>query len=661
MITQLSARQYIIIINFSISYMKVKPNIIIKSWSLWKQIAIVFLITVVAVIFISGWIIRQFEGNSMLDELFHNSKKIISLLSGASLDAVISEDRPILKTIVIQSIKLDPNIFSIKITNEEGLILVQWQSQGHEPRHTPMLFTEDIVFQGETFGKITVEWDVDSEYHRIKTHIRRIQLLITAIVFLLAAIIISLIHLIVIKPVRIIHQQLIELSNDNETTKLDLWASKELVFLAESVNTLRELMKFKKSREWELETKVRERTAELEREIEERIHAEEDNRKFETQLRKSQKLEAIGTLAGGIAHDFNNILGSMIGFTQLALYDVEKGTILQKNLQEVLIAGKRAKALVDQILAFSSQSDKDLEPVQVKLIVKEALKLIRASLPATIEIQQDFQSDSAILADSGKIHQVIMNLCTNAGHAMQKKGGIITIRLKDVNLDSQFVDLYQNVKPGKFIELSVSDTGHGIPDEIIERIFDPFFTTKPPGEGTGMGLSILHGIVTSLGGLIRPYSEPGKGSTFNIYLPRIDRAIQSEIELHIEIPGGTEKILFVDDEPSLVNMGKQMLQKLGYHVEGRNSSIEALELFKSQPARFDLVITDMAMPNMTGIDLAKEMMNIRPDLPIIICTGFSEVLTEEKAKDMGIKAFVKKPILIEDIALTIRKVIKNNQ
>ena len=378
---------------------------------------------------------------------------------------------------------------------------------------------------------------------------------------------------------------------------------------------------------------------------------------LEAQLLQSQRMQSIGTLAGGIAHDFNNILSAIIGYTELTIDYLENGSLPYNNLQEVLEAGERAKGLINQILTFSRQSEQDLKPLQLKLIVKEALKLIRATLPSTIEIHQDFTSDAAILGDQIKVHQILMNLCTNAGHAMLGKDGMLSVCLSEVEFDSSFRIKHFDIKSGSYLKLSISDTGHGMSASLMERIFDPFFTTKEKGKGTGMGLSVVHGIVKSHNGTIHVYSEPGEGSTFNVYLPIIEKQLEQKIIAEKPIPTGTEHILFVDDEESLINMGKQLLVSLGYDVTTRISSIEALELFKTRPDTFDLVITDLTMPNMTGDELAKQLMAIRSDIPVILCTGFSTRITEEKAKSMGIRAFILKPLIRKDIAETIRKIL----
>lgn len=282
---------------------------------------------------------------------------------------------------------------------------------------------------------------------------------------------------------------------------------------------------------------------------------------------------------------------------------------------------------------------------------------MRAALPSTIDIRQDIKSDSLIMGDPTQVHQIIMNLCTNAGQAMDEKGGTLEVDLRDLELDANQASQYQGLKPGLYINLTVSDTGCGMPPDILERIYDPFFTTKEQGEGTGMGLAVVHGIVNSYGGVIFASSEPGRGSSFKVFLPAIESNIEAEKAREEIMPRGTERILLIDDERALVELGQQMLSKLGYQVISRTSSLEALELFKKQPERFDLVITDMTMPQMTGDRLAKELMAIRRDIPIILCTGFSHRITEDGVKTMGIKRLLMKPLVSRDLAVAVRNVL----
>jgi PAS domain S-box-containing protein len=382
---------------------------------------------------------------------------------------------------------------------------------------------------------------------------------------------------------------------------------------------------------------------------------------LETQLHQAQKMEAIGTLAGGIAHDFNNILAAIMGYAEMALYDVTEGTQGRRNLEQVLKAGYRGKDLVKQIITFSRRSEQERRPMRVSPIAKETLKLLRASLPTTIEIRQNIKAQSGmVLADPTHIHQVLMNLCSNAAYAMREKGGVLEIRLSDVDVSSDGAASHLELDPGPYVKLTVSDTGHGMDRATIERIFDPFFTTKKPGEGTGMGLAVVHGIVKSCGGAIVVDSDPGKGTAFEVFFPRIEGDSLTEADLVAPMATGNERILFVDDEEDLVDMAQQMLERLGYSVVATTSSLEALEVFKAQPDHFALVITDQTMPHMTGADLAKELMRIRPDIPIILCTGFSEVISAEEAKTLGIREFVMKPFATREIAEIARHVLDGN-
>jgi PAS domain S-box-containing protein len=375
------------------------------------------------------------------------------------------------------------------------------------------------------------------------------------------------------------------------------------------------------------------------------------------QLQHSQKMEAIGTLAGGIAHDFNNILTSIIGFTDLSLDDIAKESIVYENLQEVSKAGFRAKELVKQILSFARQSETEKKPVQVSSIVKESIKFLRSSLPSIIEIQHELNSDESVLAEPTQIHQILMNLCTNANHAMQNKRGILRIQLNEVFLDNNFMSQHLKCKPGRFLDLSFKDTGCGISPENIERIFDPYFTTKEMGAGTGIGLSVVQGIVNGYDGIITVESKMEKGTTFHVYLPIIEKSVNEPSEFSNIIPSGNERILLVDDEIAIVNMSKQLIERLGYKVTTKTSSIEALQLFKNAPDAFDLVISDMTMPNMTGDKLATELIKIRSDIPIILCTGYSDSISAEIAEKIGIKALKFKPLVKQDLAISIRKAL----
>ena len=377
---------------------------------------------------------------------------------------------------------------------------------------------------------------------------------------------------------------------------------------------------------------------------------------LEARLRQVQKMEAIGQLAGGIAHDFNNILTAIFGFSHLIERSLPKDSELQEDVAQVLTAAGRAKALVNQILAFSRQSEDEPKPMTIVPIIGEVVSLLRASLPTTIDLRLAVDpACGMIMADPTQIHQVVMNLCTNADHAMRGRDGrgVLDIDCHEVTLTASS----QDRPAGRYVQLRIRDTGNGIRPEVLERIFEPFFTTKPVGEGTGMGLSVIHGIVTQCGGAITVESEVGEGTTFEVLFPVVvDKPRGGEEPSENESLGGTECILFVDDEPVLTKMYQRMLEHYGYTVVGRMSGTEALELFRHTPDRFDVVVTDQTMPHMTGAELAKEILQIRPEMPIILCTGYSATVSPELATAMGIRAHVMKPILSRDLTRIIRKI-----
>jgi PAS domain S-box-containing protein len=387
-----------------------------------------------------------------------------------------------------------------------------------------------------------------------------------------------------------------------------------------------------------------------------------ERKRLEEQLRQSQKMEAVGTLAGGIAHDFNNILGVIFGYAELSQDLAEGNSVLEKNLEQILKAADRAKNLVSQILAFSRKSESDIKPLRAHLVIKEGLKLLRASLPSTISILADIDdTHDIVVADATQLHQIIMNLCTNAAYAMQHSGGTLDVKLKPLDIDEHSAKAYGEIAPGPYVQLSVKDTGTGIPADIISRIFEPFFTTKDVGRGTGMGLSVVHGIVKSLKGDIKVYSEPGTGSVFHVVLPRVEEAVlESRVQVQ-EAPLGHESVLLVDDEAVLLDVGVQTLNSLGYRVTALQSPMEALELFKKNLAEFDLVITDQTMPGLTGYELAQRLLEIRADIPIILCTGYSDLVTAESVLACGIKAFVIKPLNRLALAETVRKVLEKRE
>lgn len=394
------------------------------------------------------------------------------------------------------------------------------------------------------------------------------------------------------------------------------------------------------------------------RDITYRVQHEKEKHELESRLQQAHKMEAIGTLAGGIAHDFNNILSAILGYTELSLAHAPGENVLQDHLKKVLQASERARELVKQILTFSRQEQQELIPIQVNATLKEALKLLRASLPATIRIQQHINSSAIVMADPTQIHQILMNLCTNASHAMEEKGGVLKVILDETALTADDAARMPEIVPGNYLKISVCDTGTGIAPTALERIFDPFYTTKELGKGTGMGLAVVHGIVKSHGGFITVDSQVSRGTSFDVFLPIVkSRQDKKQKAPRLPIPRGSERVLYIDDEPFQIEIGKEALERLGYTVITHTNSVKALELFRESPSSFDLVITDMTMPELTGDLLAVEMMAIRPDIPIIICTGYSERLSEESAEEMGIRGFILKPILIRDMAVTIRRIM----
>ncbi len=394
--------------------------------------------------------------------------------------------------------------------------------------------------------------------------------------------------------------------------------------------------------------------------ITERKKLEEEQAAVEAQLRQAQKLEALGTLAGGVAHDFNNILGIIMGYTELSKMETNEDSPLGKKLQNVLNASTRAKELVKQILAFSRRSEHRMFSLQFDLIVKEAMKMLRPSLPLTIEIKTEVVSKSVVFADPTQMHQVLMNLCTNAAHSMREKGGVLEVALRDRVLKEEDIRPSDGLQPGRFVELTVRDTGHGIDPGIIDLIFDPFFTTKELGEGTGLGLSVVHGIVKNHEGTIRVESTVGKGTTFRVLVPAREAGNEGKSEeVDGTLPRGKERVLVVDDEPLLADMVRMLLARLGYDAVARTSGADALETFRTQAEgrAFDLVITDMTMPHLTGKDLARELSTLGAEVPVILMTGFSEKMDAEKAKLSGMQGFLMKPVALKDLAKQVRRVL----
>lgn len=394
------------------------------------------------------------------------------------------------------------------------------------------------------------------------------------------------------------------------------------------------------------------------RNITERKKNDEARALLEDKLRQAQKMEAVGTLAGGIAHDFNNILSVILGYADFAKEEASSDPTIDAALEKIILAGNRAKDLVAQILTYSRQTEIIRTPTHLQSLISDSLELLRSTIPTTITISHEIDATcGVVLVDPTQIHQIVINLCTNAASAMEEAGGTLKIALNRYCTDeSTPVTPFDSVE-NEYVELVISDTGTGIKPEVLDRIFDPFFTTKEAGKGTGMGLAIIHGIISGYNGAITVESELGKGTTFHVYFPVVEQeTINAEADTYTPVRGN-EHILFVDDEKSLLDINKNILEQLGYTISSYENSLEALSVFKRNPEKFDLVITDQTMPEMTGYELAKNILEINPSIPIILCTGYSSKVDDEKAKSLGIREFALKPVSRNTITKLIRKVL----
>jgi PAS domain S-box-containing protein len=384
---------------------------------------------------------------------------------------------------------------------------------------------------------------------------------------------------------------------------------------------------------------------------------------MEKQLRHSQKMEAIGTLAGGIAHDFNNILSGILGYAQLTRMNLDDPGKTQQSLDQMVQGAERAAGLVQQILTFSRQIEHKTNPLKLFLIIKEAIKFLRSSIPSNIEIEEKIESRAAVLADPVQVHQVVMNLCTNAYHAMRDSGGILTVELTEIEITTLELLPTNSYSPGLYLKLEVKDTGHGIPKATLDKIFDPYFSTKQPDKGTGLGLAVVNGIVKKHNGFIKAYSEVNQGSTFQVFWPVINKqeSLRSQNMETADLIKGTEQIMLVDDENDILNVSKLILEEHGYHVSTFMDGTTAFEAFVKNSESFDIIITDMAMPRMTGSELSAKILDIRNDIPIILCTGYCENFDEKMALSLGIKKYVQKPITGNNLAIFIRELLDNQE
>nr|NJM01828.1 response regulator [Desulfobacula sp.] len=400
------------------------------------------------------------------------------------------------------------------------------------------------------------------------------------------------------------------------------------------------------------------------RDITEYKLAAHERRNLAVQMEKSQKMEAIGTLAGGIAHDFNNILSGILGYAQLAELNLASPSKARGHLTQIIKGAHRAAELTQQILTFSRRTEFEKQPLRLYLIIKEALKLLRSSIPSTIDITEAIDSKSKVLADPTQMHQVIMNLCTNAYHAMGERGGTLTVRLTEKWISGGKDVFDQDIKQGVYLELEVTDTGHGMDDEILKKAFDPYFTTKDIGKGTGFGLALVHAIVEEHGGHIKVKSRVGQGSGFFIHLPVIadqDETQPQDKKDEKSYKGGSERIMVVDDEEDIREILQEFLTSAGYKVRVFENGAQALEAFQEDPDQFDLIITDMTMPRMTGGELAKKVICIRADMPVILCTGYSESISEALALNIGIRRYLQKPLSNKELAASIREILDKTE
>ncbi len=545
---------------------------------------------------------------------------------------------------ICKSFAKNDEIGMLKILDEDGEFIFET-----EPANEPDLIQNhvDIRHRNEVVGKIVLGLK-PSYYKQKNKELLFISIFMASVMILGLVVSIRLVlntHL--RKPLNDLIQRIKEIASGNYHQVTKEYEQREIDSISSEFNRMADQIRHR-------EMSLVEAKKELENEIIQR-------KRMKDQLQQAQKMEAIGTLAGGIAHDFNNILSSIIGFGELVQEDLKPDSRTYSMQKRLIKSGLRARDLVHQILLFSRQSEIETKPVQPHLIIKEALKLLRASIPSSIEIKQNINSDCGhLLADPTQIHQIIMNLFTNAYHAIGDEGGTLTISLSSANITEEDISFSKlELDMGSYIIISIADTGHGMDAETVAKIFNPYFTTKPKGEGTGLGLAVVHGIVKNMGGIIKVYSEIEKGTNIQVYFPRLDlNEERSEHAKKVMLPRGSEHVCIVDDEQPILEIMQIGLENLGYNVTPFINAQDALDDFSHNVNKYDLIITDLTMPKMTGIEFVSKILEFKPNFPIIMCTGFSELINQKKAEALGIRAFLTKPVLKSDLAFAVYNSLK---
>ena len=591
----------------------------------YKHAALAFLAVLLILLVILDSVIYFWEQKVLVEDSYKEAQNELELIGTFVTEPLLRHEFTMVEQFMIHWGELKKDVISLKAITPNGLLLAEYNRPGNFSKSFSKSFS--VKFSGQHLLDVEIIKDLAPAMLHLQNFKQRLIFHSLLITIFFGILLWYILKLLAIKPLE-------------EEIKKRKQAEKNI---QKAHNRMEELVA-------ERTKKLRETNIELHNEIFEKSN-------LESQLRQAQKMEAIGTLAGGIAHDFNNILTPIFGYTNLAFDKIPEGNSARDDLEHVNLAAKRAKDLVYQILAFSRQAPQEPIPIKTQHIIKESLKLLRSSIPTTIKIKQNIDTQcGTIMSDPTHMHQVLMNLCTNAVHAMDEKG-VLGISLQEVTLNAKDVTHKPELIPGAYACLSISDTGTGMNQETINHIFEPFYTTKEVGKGTGIGLSVIHNIVESHKGMITVDSEPKKGTTFHVFFPLVEDVESVSRNIFGPTPTGNERILYVDDEKLLTDLFSRLLEPLGYKVTTKTNSTEALKLFKSKPDDFDMLITDQSMPDLSGVEMAIEFLKIRPDIPIILCTGYSSKISAEEAKKIGIKEFMMKPLHRRQLAATIRKIL----